>query len=88
MLKRTSQTWYLRPLTALGILTVEYLTITVGFDARVLLQRAGAWEGLAWMGLLGPGVIAFGTAFWILGGVPVRSAGVPAMLMPEAENTW
>jgi exosortase/archaeosortase family protein len=74
MLERTSQTWYLRPLTALGILTVEYLTITVGFDAEVLLQRAGAWEGLVWMGLLGPGVIAFGTALWILGGARLRDA--------------
>jgi exosortase E/protease (VPEID-CTERM system) len=74
MIERAPQIWYLRPLAALGLLTVEYLTITFGFDAALLLDRAGAWAGLGWMGLLGPAVIAFGTALWILGGSTFRDA--------------
>ena len=74
MIGRASQTWYLRPLLALGILTVEYLAISFGFDAQPLRGQAGAWEGLGWMGLLGPAVIAFGTAAWILGGPKLREA--------------
>jgi exosortase E/protease (VPEID-CTERM system) len=74
MVERAPQIGYLRPLAALGILTVEYLTITFGFDAQLLLERAGAWEGLGRMGLVGPAVIAFGTALWILGGTTLRVA--------------
>ena len=74
MVERAPQTSYLRPLVALGLLTVEYLTITFGFDAELLLGRADAWAALGWMGLLGPGVIAFGTALWILGGSKLRTA--------------
>ncbi len=65
---------YLLLLGALGMLTAEYLTITLGFDAEPLLEQAGAWEGLGWMGLLGPAVIAFGTALWILGSTELRAA--------------
>jgi len=64
----------LRPLGALALLTAEYLTISFRFDAALLLERAGAWEGLGWMGLIGPAAIAFGTAFWILGGPSLRAA--------------
>ena len=74
MVERVRRNWYLRPLAALGILTVEYLTITLAFDAQPLLERTGAWEELGWMGLVGPGVIAFGTALWILGGAKLRTA--------------
>jgi exosortase E/protease (VPEID-CTERM system) len=82
MIERASRIWYLRPLGALGILTAEYLTITFGFDAQPLQGRAGAWEGLGWMGLLGPAVIAFGTALWILGGVKLRAAFTRAASSP------
>lgn len=64
----------LRPIAALLILTFEYLTITFGFDAYFMLERAGAWEALGWMGLLGPAVIAFGTSLWILGRDQLRAA--------------
>lgn len=80
MIERASRIWYLRPLGALGILTVEYLSITYGFDAQSLLGRAGAWHGLGWMGFLGPAVIAFGTALWILGGDKLRAAFVRSSL--------
>lgn len=82
MMKRASRIWYLRPLGALGILTVEYLAITFGFDAQPLQGQAGAWEGLGWMGLLGPAVIAFGTALWILGGAKLRAAFTRAASSP------
>ncbi|UCH29018.1 MAG: exosortase E/protease, VPEID-CTERM system [Myxococcales bacterium] len=74
MSEQTSQRWYLRPLVALLLLTVEYLTISLGLDAAVLLGQAGAWEGLGWTGLLGSALVAFGTALWILGGDQLRSA--------------
>lgn len=66
--------WYIRPLIALLLLTLEYLTISFGFDAQSLLGRAGAWEGLGWIGLLGTGLVTFGTALWILGGDELRAA--------------
>ena len=78
MAERASLNWYLRPLGALGILTVEYLTITFGFDAEPLRDRAGPWAGLGWMGLLAPAVIAFGTALWILSGAKLRAAFAPS----------
>lgn len=71
---REPPAWYTRPLLALAILAVEYLTITFGFDAHLMLERTGAYQGLGWMGLLGPAVIAFGTALWILGGATLRDA--------------
>jgi len=74
MTDRARGSWYVRPLGALGILTLEYLTISFGFDARPLLEQAGVWGGLGWMGLVGPAVIAFGTALWILGGAKLRVA--------------
>jgi exosortase E/protease (VPEID-CTERM system) len=89
MIQRAPQIWYLRPLVALGILTAEYLSITLGFDAQLLLNRAGAWEGLGWMGLLGPAVIAFGTALWILGGTTLRAAFMrSAAMASDAPPLW
>ena len=86
---RERPTWYTRPLLALAILTVEYLTITFGFDAYLLLERAGAYEGLGWMGLLGPAVIAFGTALWILGGTTLRDAFMRSSSMTiEPSPLW
>lgn len=89
MVERAAQIWYLRPLAALFILTAEYLSITFGFDAQLLLNRAGAWEGLGWMGLLGPAVIAFGTALWILGGGTLRAAFIRSTATaPKAPPLW
>jgi exosortase E/protease (VPEID-CTERM system) len=83
MVDPVPRNWSLRPLAALSILTAEYLTISFAFDAALLSERAGAWAGLGWMGLLGPAVIAFGTALWILGGattlvslIPVAASGL------------
>jgi exosortase E/protease (VPEID-CTERM system) len=74
MVDPVPRNWYLRPLGALTLLTAEYLTITFGFDAQPLLDRAGGWAGLGWTGLVGPAAIAFGTALWILGGPKLRAA--------------
>jgi len=74
----TRRNRYFGPLGALVLLTAEYLTISVSFDAAHLLKRAGVWGSLAWMGLIGPAAIAFGTAFWILGGPSLRAALVRA----------
>lgn len=82
MIERSLRGWYVRPLLALGILIAEYLTITLGFDAQPLLERADVWEGLGWMGLLGPAIIAFATASWILGGAQLRT-----VLMHSASGT-
>lgn len=74
MVEHATRNRYLWPLVAFGILVVEYLTISVRFDALSLLDREGAWQNLGWMGLLGPVAFAFATAFWILGGRKVRQA--------------
>ncbi|MGB8329567.1 MAG: exosortase E/protease, VPEID-CTERM system [Polyangiales bacterium] len=85
MVEPVPRNWSLRPLVALGILIAEYLFISVSFDAALLRARAGAWEALGWVGLLGPAAIAFGTASWILGGASLRAAfsrttaGAPAL---------
>ena len=63
MTRHASRTWYPQLLAALLLLSVEYLTISFVFDAP-----------LRWMGLVGPAVIAFGTALWILGAKQVRAA--------------
>lgn len=72
--ERASQSRYLRPLMALGLLTIEYLNVSFFFDARHLVEAEGALGSLGWMGLAGPGIFAFGTALWILGEAKVRRA--------------
>jgi exosortase E/protease (VPEID-CTERM system) len=74
MAERAAQHPYLRPLVALGLLTVEYLIVTFVFDAYQLVEAGGELGGLGWMGLAGPAIIAFGTALWILAGREVREA--------------
>ncbi len=74
MATRLPQPWFVRPLGALLILLVEYLIITLSFDAAPLLEQVGLWTGLGWMGLVGPGLIAFLTAVWILAGDSLREA--------------
>jgi exosortase E/protease (VPEID-CTERM system) len=74
MLPRERGKPYLKPLTALGLLTVEYLSITFRFDAVPLLRRTGSWEKLGWVGLFAPALIAFGVALWIMAGAKLRDA--------------
>jgi exosortase E/protease (VPEID-CTERM system) len=74
MVERASQHPYLRPLSALVLLTVEYLIVSFFFDAYQLVEEGGAFGGLGWMGHVGPAVIAFGTAIWILGGAKFGDA--------------
>ena len=74
MVEPARRNWYPRPLAALAIFVAEYLTVTFRFDALALLDREGAWEGLGWMGLIGPAVFAFATALWILGAAKLRPA--------------
>jgi len=89
MIDRRRGNWYVRPLVALGILAAEYLTVSFRFDAQPRLEQAGLWGGLGWMGLLGPAVIAFGTALWILGGAKLRAAFTgSASAMREAPPLW
>jgi hypothetical protein len=64
----------LRPVTALVLLTVEYLIVSFFFDAYQLVEAGDAFGGLGWMGLVGPAIIAFGTALWILSGAKLRKA--------------
>jgi exosortase E/protease (VPEID-CTERM system) len=71
---RASQHWYVRPLAALALLTAEYLATSVVFDARQLAVGNEALAGLSWMGLVGPAVVAFGTALWMLGGPQIQQA--------------
>mgnify|MGYP001822654065 FL=1 len=65
---------YRRLLAALAALIAEYLAISFSFDAAQLLDRADAWQGLGWMGWVGPAVIAFGTALWIMSGEELLEA--------------
>jgi exosortase E/protease (VPEID-CTERM system) len=89
MIDRPRGNWYVRPLVALGILAAEYLTVSFRFDAQPRLEQAGLWGGLGWMGLLGPAVIAFGTALWILGGAKLRAAFTGhASAIREAPPLW
>lgn len=74
MSDQVSTRWYVRPLAALLLLTFEYLALSVVFDALPLLRRDGAIAGLGRMGLVGPTVIAFGTALWVFGGRRIKAA--------------
>lgn len=74
MVERASHHPYLRPLTALVILTVEYLVVSFLFDARRLVEQGGGFGALGWTGFVGPAIIAFGTALWMLGGAKIREA--------------
>jgi len=74
MSARASQHWYLRPLTALALLALEYLAVSFAFDALPVIERGGWFAGLGRMGLVGPAVVAFGTALWMLGGAKIREA--------------
>jgi exosortase E/protease (VPEID-CTERM system) len=78
---RASEHWYLRPLVALALLTVEYLAISLVFDARQLATGNAALARLSWVGLAGPSIVAFGTALWMLGGSQIRQAlrTIPSM---------
>lgn len=71
---RASQYQYMRPLGALALLAAEYLAVSVVFDAYQLINAEGLIGGLAWMGLVGPAVMAFGTSLWILGGTELAAA--------------
>jgi len=84
---RVSHAPYLRPLGALGLLTLEYLIVTFCFDAYQLVEAGGELGGLGWMGLVGPALIAFGTSLWILAGAEVRRAfaTIPAL---DAAGLW
>jgi exosortase E/protease (VPEID-CTERM system) len=74
MSEQVSQRWYLRPLTAVALLAIEYLAVSLSFDAIPLVETGGAFAGLGRMGLVGPAIIAFGTALWMLGGTEIREA--------------
>ncbi|MGD8607434.1 MAG: exosortase E/protease, VPEID-CTERM system [Myxococcales bacterium] len=88
MPERAPQPWFVRPLVALLILTSEYLAITLSFDAAPLLERVGLWGGLGWMGLVGPAVIAFVTALWIMGGASIKKAFAEASRPSEPRRLW
>ncbi|MDH3624353.1 MAG: exosortase E/protease, VPEID-CTERM system [Myxococcales bacterium] len=64
--------WFFRPIAAVVLLLGEYLAISFSFDAYVLLERAGDWGAIGFIGMLGPIAIAFATALWLLGGAEVR----------------
>ena len=74
MAGRASQHRYLRPLSALTLLTLEYLILSSFFDAYRLVGADGGIGALRWVGLAGPAIIAFATALWILGGAELREA--------------
>ena len=74
MSERASQHWYVRPLAALALLVVEYLAVSFSFDAIPIVERGGAFAGLGRMGLVGPAIVAFVTALWMLGGAKIREA--------------
>ncbi|MEM7437439.1 MAG: exosortase E/protease, VPEID-CTERM system [Myxococcota bacterium] len=65
--------WFARPVAALILLIVEYLTISFFFDASPLLERADDWSAVGFAGMLGPIAVAFATALWLLGGAQLRS---------------
>ncbi|MEM7136214.1 MAG: exosortase E/protease, VPEID-CTERM system [Myxococcota bacterium] len=65
--------WFARPVAALILLIVEYLTISFFFDASPLLERADDWSAVGFAGMLGPIAVAFATALWLLGGTQLRS---------------
>ena len=64
--------WFLRPVVALILLIVEYLTISFFFDASSLLDRTDDWAAVGVAGMVGPIAVAFATALWLLGGAQLR----------------
>lgn len=88
MLERAPHPWFVRPVGALIVLTVEYLAVTLSFDAAPLLDRVGLWRGLGWMGLVGPAVIAFATALWIVGGASLRDALASSTNADDGRSLW
>ena len=60
--------WFVRPLAALLLLLGEYLAVSFFFDAWVLFERADDFAAVGLVGMLGPIVVAFATALWLLGG--------------------
>lgn len=66
------------------MLLVEYLAISLRFDAFQLLGSLGQGSILGLVGMLGPVAIAFGTAFWLLGGAQIRDALRDSMRAEDA----
>lgn len=64
---------FARPIAAVILLIAEYLAISFSFDAQALLERAGDWAAVGFVGMLGPIAFAFATALWLLGGAELRS---------------
>lgn len=88
MVERPPQPGFVRPVGALLLLAVEYLAVTLSFDASPLLAQAGLRGGLGWMGLVGPAVIAFITALWIIGGASLRDVLARASADSDTRVLW
>ena len=88
MVERPPQPWFVRPLGALLLFAAEYLAVSLSFDASPLLTQAGLRGGLGWMGLVGPAVIAFVTALWILGGASLRDLLARVVASNDTRLFW
>lgn len=71
--QRVSSNWFVRPLAAFALLLLEYLSISLSFESLPQLElfgRDGSW--LAAVQMLGPAVVAWATALWLLGAEQAR----------------
>ncbi len=69
---KSSDTWFVRPLAALGLLGFEYLSISLSFESSPQLELFGDGSRASLVQMLGPAVIAWGTALWLLAGPQLR----------------
>jgi exosortase E/protease (VPEID-CTERM system) len=86
--QQVSKRWFVRPTAALVLLATEYLLITVAFDAIPLMRRAGVLGGFARIGLVGPAVLAFASALWVLGGDQIRTALAEQPQLGTGKSLW
>jgi exosortase E/protease (VPEID-CTERM system) len=56
----------------LYLLLLEYLAVSVGFDAKPLLAATGAGRNLGYLGILAPGLVVVATLTFLLSGQALR----------------
>jgi exosortase E/protease (VPEID-CTERM system) len=56
----------------LYLLLLEYLAISVGFDAKPLLEATGAAKRFGYLGILAPGLVVVATLSFVLSGPALR----------------
>src|SRR6187402_1705929 len=64
---RPERAGMIRLLLVAGILLVEYLGLSLAFDAQVVARRGGVWALFGQAGAIGPLLVAAGAALLLIG---------------------